>query len=162
MLLKLAFGRRVVVVPAAGAAAAILQAGESSGSVGESVKVTLQGAQKEQLFTVVLCSCVPEMIANIMHGSSQASVGRAIVSAVRQQIISDPELRKQHKAVAAMYRQRGAMPAQVHTAHCFMCLMFTYTSHHCFCSRNCVCDGVQESSVINCDLFSVFMAVLNA
>lgn len=73
----------------------------------------LQGAQKESLFSVVLCSCVPEMVANIMHGSSQAAVSRAIVAAIRRQIVSDPELRKQHKAAAAIYRPRVAAPTQV-------------------------------------------------
>jgi hypothetical protein len=99
----------------------------------------MQGAPKEQLFTVMLCSCVPELIANIMHGSSQGAVSRAIVAAVRQEIINDPKLKRQHKAVMAMYRQRGAMPAQVRTTHRSMHLIladtFVREAVNCFIRR---------------------------
>lgn len=71
-------------------------------------------APKESLFSVALCSCVPEMVANIMHGSSPSAISRAIVAAIRQQVVNDPELRRQHKAAAAIYRQRNNPgPAQV-------------------------------------------------
>lgn len=73
----------------------------------------LQGTQKESLFSVVLCSVVPEMVANIMQGSSQGAVSHAIVQAIRADILKDPELTKQHKACKVMYHGPRRAVAQV-------------------------------------------------
>lgn len=58
-----------------------------------------------------------------MHGSSQVAVSRAVVQAIRQQIVNDPELRKQHKAASAIYRRGGASAAQVLVIYPFISLL---------------------------------------